>query len=195
MAVSRLSIGRKSFLDSFTNHYFIYLWLWGLDKRVADWFMMDSPYPSAVICLVYVVFVIMGPSLMKNRQPYQLKSILLVYNFLMVVASGYIFYEFLMAGWLNDYSLSCQAVDYSNSPKALRVGILISFLANWACDRCFNSWNRFRWPMSVGCFIYPSLLSSWIQFSLSQEKSSIKSRSCMYSIMVSCLSRGGSLSN
>ena len=83
--------------------------------------MMDDPYSSALICLVYVILVMLGPSIMKNRPPYQLKSILLVYNFLMVVASGYIFYEFLMAGWLNDYSFACQTVDYSNSPKALRV--------------------------------------------------------------------------
>ena len=100
------------------------------DKRVADWFMMDSPYSSAVICLVYVILVMLGPSIMKNRQPYQLKSVLLVYNFLMVVASGYVFYEFLMAGWLNDYSFACQPVDYSNSPKALRVTTTATRLAN-----------------------------------------------------------------
>ena len=30
-------------------------------------------------------------------------------------------FKFLMSGWLFDYSLGCQPVDYSNSPQALRV--------------------------------------------------------------------------
>ena len=29
-----------------------------------------------------------------------------------------------MSGWLFEYSLGCQPVDFSNSPKALRVKIL-----------------------------------------------------------------------
>lgn len=35
-----------------------------------------------------------------------------------VVLSGL---QYLMSGWLTDYSFKCQPVDYSNSPQALRV--------------------------------------------------------------------------
>jgi elongation of very long chain fatty acids protein 7 len=117
---------------------------------------MYSPIPSAIICIAYTVFVIFGKSIMKDRKPFELKNVLIIYNFAMVIVSGYLFYEvilvferkinynknknliyqydqtfrlyyrkFLMSGWLFDYSFSCQPVDYSNSPKALRVSILL----------------------------------------------------------------------
>ncbi len=46
---------------------------------------------------------------------------MIIYNFSMVALSAYMVYEFLMSGWLFDYSLQCQPVDFSNSPQALRV--------------------------------------------------------------------------
>jgi elongation of very long chain fatty acids protein 7 len=91
------------------------------DPRTSDWFMMSSPIPSLAISLAYVVFVLITPRIMKNREAFKLKEIMLVYNFAMVILSSYLFYEFLASGWLMDYSLSCQPVDYSRSPKAMRV--------------------------------------------------------------------------
>jgi elongation of very long chain fatty acids protein 7 len=74
---------------------------------------------------------------MKNRKPFQLKKVILVYNLLQVLLSTYLFYEVPptliipqimislqigMSGWFTgEYSLRCQPVDYSNEPSALRV--------------------------------------------------------------------------
>jgi hypothetical protein len=55
--------------------------------------MLSSIAPSAIICVLYVVLVIISPSFMKNRQAMDLKNLLLVYNFAMVALSGYLFYE------------------------------------------------------------------------------------------------------
>ncbi len=55
--------------------------------------MMDSPIPSAVICLGYLVIVCIGPSLMANRPAFKIRELLIVYNFSMVALSGYLFYE------------------------------------------------------------------------------------------------------
>jgi elongation of very long chain fatty acids protein 1 len=44
-----------------------------------------------------------------------------VYNFSLVAASLYMVYEFLMAGWLFEYSLSCVPVDKDDTPSAMRV--------------------------------------------------------------------------
>lgn len=63
------------------------------DPRTTNWFMMSSPVPSALICLSYVIFVLLGPTIMKNREPFKINHILIVYNFLMVILSGYLFYE------------------------------------------------------------------------------------------------------
>ncbi|CAF1064931.1 unnamed protein product [Didymodactylos carnosus] len=91
------------------------------DPRTADFFMMSSPVPTALICLGYLIFVLLGPAFMKDRKPYNIRNILFVYNFLMVALSGYLFYEFLASGWLAGYSLACQPVDYSLTPQAIRM--------------------------------------------------------------------------
>ena len=55
--------------------------------------MMSSPVPSFVICLAYIVFVKMGPWLMRDRKPFDIRNILLFYNFAMVLLSTYCFVE------------------------------------------------------------------------------------------------------
>ncbi|VDI24187.1 elongation of very long chain fatty acids protein 7 [Mytilus galloprovincialis] len=91
------------------------------DPRVDGWFMMSTPWPGLVICLLYLAFVKMGPTIMADRKPVELKKVLLVYNIGMVGLSTYCFLEFNFAGWLAGYSLGCQPVDYSRSPQALRM--------------------------------------------------------------------------
>ncbi|XP_066996890.1 very long chain fatty acid elongase AAEL008004 isoform X2 [Anabrus simplex] len=92
------------------------------DPRVNDWFLMSGPFPTAVACLSYVYFVkVLGPRLMENRKPFELRYILIGYNLFQVVFSAWLFYEALISGWLYHYSYRCQPVDYSNSPLALRM--------------------------------------------------------------------------
>ncbi|XP_076440354.1 very long chain fatty acid elongase 7-like isoform X2 [Babylonia areolata] len=91
------------------------------DPRVAGWFLMDSPLPSFVICLAYFIFVALGPSIMKDRKPIEMRRVLVVYNIAMVGMSTFCFVEFLLSGWLAGYTLGCQPVDYSYSPQALRM--------------------------------------------------------------------------
>ena len=63
------------------------------DPRVEDWFMMSSPLPSVLICVAYVIIVKMGPTIMANQKPMDVKNIMIVYNIAMVVLSGYCFIE------------------------------------------------------------------------------------------------------
>ena len=65
--------------------------------------MMQSPWPSFLICLAYFIFVWVSPTLMKDRKPMELRNILIVYNLAMVVLSSYTFYEVRQ---LNFYSHS-----------------------------------------------------------------------------------------
>lgn len=93
------------------------------DQRTTDWFMMSSPFPTLFICLSYVYGVkVLGPKLMENRKPFQLKNALIIYNLFQMVFSAWLFYEIGMSGWLTgDYSLRCQPVDYSDRPQVLRM--------------------------------------------------------------------------
>lgn len=92
------------------------------DPRTADWFLSQSVAPIITILVTYLYFCkYAGPRYMKDRKPYDLKYIIIVYNFIQVLFSVYLVYEGLNAGWLTSYSFKCQPVDYSNSPEALRM--------------------------------------------------------------------------
>ena len=64
------------------------------DTRVDGWPLMSSPIPTAVLCASYVFLVtVAGPRFMRHREPYNIKAFLIVYNFLQVLLSAYIFFE------------------------------------------------------------------------------------------------------
>ncbi len=64
------------------------------DKRVDGYFMMSSFIPTLVLTILYFYIVkIAGPNFMRNRKPYNLRTVMLVYNFAMVILSGYICWE------------------------------------------------------------------------------------------------------
>lgn len=103
--------------------------------RMDGWFLMDSIIPTLVLSFSYVIFVtLIGPALMKNREPMQLKTLMQVYNIFQVLLSGYVVYEAFMAGWGTHYSWSeypditvtpffnsfftvCQPVEQSTDPN------------------------------------------------------------------------------
>ncbi|XP_029679363.1 elongation of very long chain fatty acids protein AAEL008004-like [Formica exsecta] len=103
------------------------------DPRTRDWFLIPSPIPGLSIIIGYLYFVLSwGPRYMKHRKPYQLKNILVIYNFLQIIISTWLFWEGLTGAWLNgSYNWRCEPVDFSYSPKALRIarGVYMYFLA------------------------------------------------------------------
>ncbi|XP_046400917.1 elongation of very long chain fatty acids protein AAEL008004-like [Ischnura elegans] len=92
------------------------------DPRVEGWPLMDSPWTTvgAVAAYLYVVLVL-GPRLMVNQKPFNLRTALIAYNAAQVLFSIFMFWEHLMSGWLLDYSFRCQPVDYSMRPQAMRM--------------------------------------------------------------------------
>uniref|UniRef100_A0A8C5Z882 Elongation of very long chain fatty acids protein 7 n=1 Tax=Marmota marmota marmota TaxID=9994 RepID=A0A8C5Z882_MARMA len=113
MAFSDLTSRTVRFYDNFIKD---------ADPRVEDWLLMSSPLPQTIILGLYVYFVTsLGPKLMENRKPFELKKVMITYNFSIVLFSLYMCYEFVMSGWGTGYSFRCEIVDYSRSPTALRV--------------------------------------------------------------------------
>lgn len=89
------------------------------DPRVQKWTFMRGPAPTLTICLSYVLFVKwIGPYLMKSRPPMNIRWLMILYNFLMVIISTYIFLKLGNMGWFYDYNWKCQPVDYSDNPNA-----------------------------------------------------------------------------
>jgi len=96
------------------------------DPRTDPWPLMSSVWPTTFICLAYVYIVkVAGPKFMKDREPYDIKMLMIVYNFFQTIFSAWMFYE----GWRyfgfypghRTYSWHCQPVDYSDSPDSHRI--------------------------------------------------------------------------
>lgn len=97
--------------------------IWDLrDKRMDSYYLMNSPLPTAAICCLYFYCVkFLGPKLMSGRKPFEIKGIILGYNLIQVLFSSWIMYEILMGGWATGYSFTCEPIDRSNNPMALRM--------------------------------------------------------------------------
>jgi len=105
-------------------------WLWEVrDKRMDGLPGLSSPLPTVLICLTYVYIVkVAGPRFMKDREPYNIRTFLIVYNTFQVLLSAYIVYWCLQGGWIiGNYSFMCQPVDYSDSREA-RIMTHISYV-------------------------------------------------------------------
>lgn len=90
------------------------------DPRVQGLWLMDGPFPTMAICLSYVYFfTVLGPRIMENRKPLEIRKLMIAYNFFMVLCSVIFVYYDLRYHWLNGASLTCDPVDYSNSPAAM----------------------------------------------------------------------------
>lgn len=64
------------------------------DQRTNDWFLIRSPIPGLTILGLYLYFTLKwGPRYMADKKPFQLQKTLVVYNFLQVLISIWVFYE------------------------------------------------------------------------------------------------------
>lgn len=81
------------------------------DARTQEWLLIPTIWPTAAIVTAYLVVVIGGQRVMKNREPFQLKHPMMFYNFCLVILNAYIFHEFVMTSWLNfSFSKLCEPV-------------------------------------------------------------------------------------
>eukprot|EP00088_Acartia_fossae_P005203 TRINITY_DN12281_c2_g1_i2.p1 TRINITY_DN12281_c2_g1~~TRINITY_DN12281_c2_g1_i2.p1 ORF type:complete len:299 (-),score=45.62 TRINITY_DN12281_c2_g1_i2:2113-3009(-) len=86
------------------------------DKRVDDWAFMWSPWPTLASCMVYYyVMRVAGPRFMKNREPFEIKNIMIVYNFFQTLFSLWIFQKAARFWLTGKYNWLCQPVDYSET--------------------------------------------------------------------------------
>lgn len=97
------------------------------DPRTSGMLLMGSPIPLICILTAYLLFCnYLGPYIMRDRKPFELKKTLIVYNFVQVLCSAYMVYEASQCGWgpKNTYNLLCQPVSYDRSPRSMRVSVV-----------------------------------------------------------------------
>jgi len=91
------------------------------DPRINGWPLMDTPVKTIGFLALYLLSLRFIRDHMANKKPYELKGFLLLYNFLQVCGSFYIFFEIASVAYQSGYSLVCQPVDYSNDPLSMRM--------------------------------------------------------------------------
>ncbi|XP_041772648.1 elongation of very long chain fatty acids protein 7-like isoform X1 [Anopheles merus] len=113
---------RGSSISSLIAHWWRALVELIADPRAKQLPFMDNPLPTLGMIICYLLWVLLiGPMYMRDRKPMDLRRVIIFYNLFQVLLSGYMFYEHLMAGWVRGYSLTCQTVDYSDSPLSRRM--------------------------------------------------------------------------
>ncbi|CAG9759460.1 unnamed protein product [Ceutorhynchus assimilis] len=101
-----------------------YLFVEAADPRTSGWLLMGNPIPVVSILFAYLYFVLKcGPNYMKDKQPYSLKRIMMVYNLLQVAANVYLFNEAIYM-W-SRFDWNCQPLDLTTSAFAMR--------QSWGC--------------------------------------------------------------
>lgn len=61
------------------------------DPRVENLWLMGSPWPALMLDFGYLFLILkVLPEFMKNRKPFKLKKVLILYNFLQIIGSGYV---------------------------------------------------------------------------------------------------------
>ncbi|KAG5864676.1 hypothetical protein JTB14_022824 [Gonioctena quinquepunctata] len=108
--------------------YLGYFWIFDElpDKRIDDlgllW--MSSPLQPILILAGYLYFVLKwGPEFMKDRKPFDLKNVIIMYNAIQIVLNLYIVKEafrelFLDSTW---DEWDCSVVDYSTAARATHI--------------------------------------------------------------------------
>lgn len=91
------------------------------DPRNADQFLLNPPWLPLAVVAGYLYFVLdLGPKLMANRKPFDLKKLIQVYNLLQVLANVYLLATGVKVMIDMGITFKCQPVNYSNSSFALR---------------------------------------------------------------------------
>uniref|UniRef100_A0A023GJQ8 Elongation of very long chain fatty acids protein n=1 Tax=Amblyomma triste TaxID=251400 RepID=A0A023GJQ8_AMBTT len=97
-------------------------WLPQRDPRSEGWALTGSPLAVTLITVTYVYFVkIAGPRYMSSRKPFNLKSCILVYNFLAALLSAFFVCRFVKLAYLDLGYTFLQDLDLRETPANLEI--------------------------------------------------------------------------
>ncbi|XP_054709251.1 elongation of very long chain fatty acids protein 7-like [Uloborus diversus] len=92
------------------------------DPRVTNWFLMESPAPTFLLVIAYVLFVKkIGPAWMMDKKPYDLRYPMFLYNFVLVLSNLYLILETISILAEPPYSFTCRS---DNKENAMRLAVL-----------------------------------------------------------------------
>jgi len=105
------------------------------------WPFMESVKPTLACLAMYYTMVYFGPRIMKDRKPFSLRWILVVYNLFITFLNAYIFWELALGSARLHYSWFCQPFVSSQDPESLRIAraLYLYFISKLIefCDTLF----------------------------------------------------------
>ncbi|CAF0733001.1 unnamed protein product [Didymodactylos carnosus] len=138
------------------------------DPRTQSWFLLWND-PSSIIFLTicYLLFVTVGPRIMRKREPIRVPSSLLIaYNLGLVILSLYMLEEIVVGVYQSGYSMVCQKLNVSRKPSEMKVisALWIYFVSKAIeyMDTVFMIIRkRFTQVTFLHCFHHSTMLIIW----------------------------------
>ncbi|CAN7945494.1 unnamed protein product [Ixodes hexagonus] len=98
-------------------------WFPDWDPRTRGWAMSGNPIPLVVLCVAYVYLVKQwGPKWMSERKPFEIRSLMVAYNLILVVVNAFLVLALVRYGYIEKrYSLFGQGPDFATDPVALLI--------------------------------------------------------------------------
>lgn len=92
-------------------------------------FLLESPTPVLSMTGLYLLFVcFVGPLIMRNREPFKLKSVIRFYNLLMVFLAGCLLYQLYDAVETLDSFLDCKKAFSFSDASASKIYQMANFI-------------------------------------------------------------------
>ncbi|XP_072744132.1 very long chain fatty acid elongase AAEL008004-like isoform X3 [Anoplolepis gracilipes] len=89
-----------------------------------EWILISSPFPLILIIFGYLYFILYaGPRYMQNRPPYKLKTFIMLYNLIQILANIWMVKEHISFGWFSTFDLTCSSFSYSTPdfPNTIKI--------------------------------------------------------------------------
>jgi len=116
--------------DAFTKPTEFFAWAESVsDPRVRDWPLMQSVTPTLLMVIAYFMFALMGKRIMKNREAFNLKSVMTVYNVSVILLNGWLFVSLIKHVVQQKYAFLCNPVDYGPEGEEVVWLIYIYYLS------------------------------------------------------------------
>ncbi|XP_035222946.1 elongation of very long chain fatty acids protein 1-like [Stegodyphus dumicola] len=110
-----------NFVESLSDCYDDYL-IKRTDPAVMNWPLVSNDALNFFLIFCYVSFVLrIGPAIMKNREAYDLRWLMVPYNAALVIMNFYIFWEYAKVRWSGESEDTCTTLEFSHNPKTYRL--------------------------------------------------------------------------
>lgn len=98
-------------------------WFPDWDSRSRGWALIGNPIPLVAICVLYVYVVkVWGPKWMADKKPFELRSLMVAYNFILILLNAFFVWAFIWHGFIvKGYSIFAQGFDFSTDPVSMHI--------------------------------------------------------------------------